>query len=366
MKKTVVFILVLFLLISLFTFNCYGVENNFDFDEVWEQTDDRTRDYLEELGITEVSFDELFSLTPTRVINFLTIMCFSTGTEIFKNVTLIIVILIISAIASSFLKDSDKMENVIYFVTTLTVISVVIVPISRIVTDAASGIKTSTVFINSYLPIMCSIVIASQKPALAFTYNSFSVFLSSAIANFADNFFVPVIGALLSLNILSSFSFENYRDRLIKTIRRMVIVVLSLFSTVFTGLITTQSILANSTDSVTMKGIKFLSGTFVPVVGGGVGEALSSVFGSFVLMKNTLGVFVIGVILLLNLPVIIELLIWYFALGFCSIISSMFSLKYITDVIDNLASVISLLNIIVFFITFILVISTGIIIIMGK
>lgn len=365
MKKTAVFILIVFTLISQFTLNSYA-EDTFSFDEVWEETDGRTREYLEELGIDEISFQHLFDLTPTRVIKFLFKMCFTTGTTIFKDVTLIIIVLIISSIAASFLRESEKMENIVYFITTLIILSVVIIPVSRILTDAAAGIKSAAVFINSYLPVMTAVIIAAQKPKLAFTYNSFSIFLSSVIVNFADKLFIPLIGALLSLNILSSFSFENYRDRLIKTIRRLVVVILSLFSTVYTGLITTQSILASSSDSIALKGIKFISGTFVPIVGGGVGEAVSSVFSSFLIMKNTLGVFVIAVILLINLPVIIELLVWYFALGFCSIVSSMFNLKYITEIIDNLSSVISLLNIIVFFVTFVLVISTGVIIIMGK
>lgn len=366
MKKTVVSILIFVFLIPIFVLTSYAIEDNCGFDEVWEQTDDQTRLYLEELGIDEISFEELFNLTPTRVIKFLFEMCLGEGAQVFKSIILIISVLIISSIAVSFLRDSDKMEDVINFIATLIIISIVVVPVSRVLTDAASGIKTSTVFINSYLPVMTAIIVAAQKPSLAFTYNSFSIFLSSIIANFADKFFVPVIGALISLNILSSFSFENYTDRILKTIKRLVVIVLSLFSTIFTGLITTQSILSSSSDSVMLKGIKFISGTFVPIVGGGVGDALSSVFSSFLIMKNTLGVFVIAVILIINLPIIIELLVWCFALGFCSIASSMFNLKNITNVIDNLASVISLLNIIMFFITFVLVISTGVILIMGK
>lgn len=83
-------------------------------------------------------------------------------------------------------------------------------------------------------------------------------------------------------------------------------------------------------------------------------------------MRNTLGVFVIIVILLINFPAMIELLVWYFALEICSIASAMFDLNYISDVMDSLASVISLINTILFFVTFVLTISTGVIIIMGK
>lgn len=363
MKRIFIITSVILLLFS-FPVSAFAIDS--DLEEVWNSTDEQTKEYLEDLGINELTLEEIFNLSPTRVIEFLIDLAFNGGVTIVKNLTVIIVVLVITAIANSFLRESDKTEQVVYFVSTLIIISIVVVPISRMITDAVAGIKTSTVFVNSYLPVMTAIIIASKNPALAVTYNSFSLFLSSLISNVANSFLVPCVSALLSFNILSSFSFENYRERIIKAIRKMIVVILSLFSTVYTGLLTTQSILATSSDSIALKGIRFISGAFVPIVGGGVGDALSSVFSSFIIMKNTLGVFVIIVIILINLPVMLELLLWYFALNLCSIVSSMFNLNQITDIIDSLASILSLLNIIMFFITFVLVISTGVIIMMGK
>lgn len=364
MKRILLIFISVVILIMCFPFSSYATDT--DIERIWDSTDEQTKEYLEDLGIDEVSLQEIFELSPIRVINFIIDLALNGGTQIIKKITLIIVILVITAIANSILKEGDKTVQVVYFVSTLVIVSIVVAPISRMFTDAVAGIKTSTVFINAYLPVITAIIIASKNPALAFTYNSFSIFLSSVISNVANSFLVPVLSTLLSFNILSSFSFENYRERIVKSIRKLIVIILSLFSTVYTGLLTTQSILATSSDSVALKGIKFISGAFVPIVGGGVGDAISSVFSSFVIMKNTLGVFVIIVIILINLPVMIELLLWYFALSLCSIVSSMFNLNQITDIIDSLASLLSLLNIIMFFITFVLVISTGVIIMMGK
>ncbi len=364
MKRILFVIITILVLLSLFSFNVFAYEK--DFNNVYEDIDEQTKNYLEDLGINEISFNDLFDLTPNRIIEFLFNLSFKTGITVLKTIITVIMVLIIISIASSFFQDSNKNINVINFVGVLTVLSLIIVPISRMVTDALTGIKTSMIFVNSYLPVMTAIIIASKNPGLAITYNSFSLFLSSVITVVADKFFMPLISGMLSFNILSSFSFENYRIRVISAFKRIVVVILALFSTVYTGLLTTQSILATSTDSVAIRGIKFISGTFVPIVGAGVGDALSSVFSSFLIMKNTLGVFVIVVIILINSPAIIELLIWYFSLQLCTIISSMLNIDNITDVIDSVSSVIALINIILFFVTFVLVISTGIIITMGK
>ena len=364
MKKLILIILLIIISINIFSVTACATE--IDYDDFWNEIDNETKKYLNDLGINEISFEDLFDLSPTRVIEFLFDLSFNSGVKIFLNIVLVVAILFIVSITSAFLKESDRVYNIICFVGVLTLLSVILVPISRIITDVATGIKTSMVFVNSYLPIMTAIIVASKNPALAITYNSFSIFLSSIITTVADKIFMPLVSSLLSFNILSSFSFENFRERIVAGFRRCIVVILALFSTVYTGLLTTQSILASSSDSLALRGIKFISGAFVPVVGAGVGDALSSVFSSFMIMKNTLGVFVIVVIILINLPVMVELLLWYFSLQICSLISSMLGINNITDTLDSLSSVISLLNIILFFITFVLIISTGVIIIMGK
>lgn len=364
MKKFLLIVFIVLIIFPVFTFDSFATD--IDINTVWDVIDEQTKDYLDDLGVNEISFNDLFNLNPTRIFDFLIELSFKSGSAIFDNIIKIVVILIIVSIASSFFKESDKSQNIINFVGVLTILSIIIVPISRMTIDAVSGIKTSMAFVNSYIPVMTAIIVASKNPGLAITYNTFSIFLSSIITIVADKIFMPSISAIISFNILSSFSFENYRERIILGFRRAIVIFLALFSTIYTGLLTTQSILATSSDSLVLRGIKFISGAFVPVVGPGVADALSSVFSSFIIMKNTLGVFVIVVIILINLPVMTELLIWYFTLQFCSMISSMFGLNNITDILDSLTSLNSLINIIMFFVTFVLVISTGVVIIIGK
>ncbi len=364
MKKIILILITTFLLLSIFNIPGFATDFKEEANDLWQSLDDRTKEFLNELGVDEISINDLYEITPMRAIKFLLKTVVTTGSDIVKKVVLIIVVLIITAITVSFIDNSNSVIKVIHFVSALTIISIVIVSVVRMLNDAVAAVKTTCIFVDAYLPIMCAAIIATRNPAMAFTYNSFTIFLSAVITTTADKILVPIITCLLSFNILSSFSLENYRTRIIKTIKRLLIIALSLFSTIFTGLLTTQSILASSSDSVMLKGIRFISGAFIPIVGGGVGDALSSVFSSFLIMKNSFGVFIIIAIILINLPVMIELLIWYFVLNFCSIVSSMLNIDNTTEILDSLSSIISLLNIIVFFITFTLVISTGVILIM--
>lgn len=364
MKKILLILITTVLVLTVFSIQGFAIDFQEESNELWTSLDERTKEYLNELGVDEISINSLYEITPLRTVKFLIKTAISTGSDIIKKVILIVVVLIITSIVISFIDNSNSIAKIINFISALTIISIVIISFVRILNDAVAAVKTTCIFVDSYLPIMCAAIIATRNPAMAITYNSFTIFLSAIITTVTDKALIPLISCLLSFNILSSFSLENYRTRIIKTIKRLIIIILSLFSTVFTGLLTTQSILASSSDSVMLKGIRFVSGAFIPIVGSGVGDALSSVFSSFLIMKNSFGVFIIIAIIMINLPVMIELLIWYFVLNFCSIVSSMLNIDNTTEILDSLSSIISLLNIIVFFITFTLVISTGVILIM--
>lgn len=364
MKKILYTVIVLTLIFLMFNIESFAFET--ELNDVWENIDNETKEYLNDLGITEISYNKIFELTPTRVLEHILDTALNKGKSVTDILMKICLILIIIAAANSFLKENDKLSQVLSLLGVLIILSFIIEPVSRLLADAQTGILTSTIFVNSYLPVLTAIIAAAKKPAMAVTYNSFSFFLSSVITIFAQQIFVPMLSTLLSFNVMTCFSFESYKDRIFKTVKRIIVIILSLFSTVYTGLLTTQSILASSSDSLTLKGIRFVSGTFIPVVGAGVGDAISSVFSSFLIMKNTLGIFVILVIVLINLPVIIEILVWYFLLSLISIISSLLGLNGITDIIDSISGVLSLLNIILFFVTFVMVISTGVIIMIGK
>jgi stage III sporulation protein AE len=361
-KKVFCFSIVVIFILS-FSICAFSYDYN---DDIFDNLDDTTKEYLNELGLNEVSFDKLFELTPTRVIEFIFSLAFDKTISLIKNFINIFFVMLILAIASSYLNENKQLTKMLNYISVLIILAFIMEPISRTLTDTAVGLKTSGVFINAYLPVMIGIIVASRNPSLAITYNTFSVILSNVISFLSNKILVPCISVMFSLNIISSLSDDNYHLKLNKSIRRLVVLILSLFSTLYTGMLSLQSILASSADSFALKGIKFISGTFIPIVGSNVSDAISSVISSFLIMKSTLGVFIIITIILINLPVMVELLIWYFFLELCSIFSSLLKIDTITFVYESFASTISLLNIVLFFITFVLIISTGIIIIMGK
>lgn len=363
MKKSLTVIFSIFLLLTFFSFSSNAESGG---ESVLRNIDSETKEYLEELGVDSESGEGIADVSLKSVFKFL----FSLVTDKTKRISGVLVIvtavIIINSIFSSFIGDNTSARTAINYISVLCIVTAIIVPLKELIVNTGAVIKTAAIFTDSYIPVLGAIIAASGNIKLAFTYNSFAIALSAFITEIADNFFIPVVNMLFAFNILTSFTFESYKHKIIKSVKRLIIIILSLISTIYTGLLTTQSILAVSSDSLTVRGIRFFSGTFIPVVGAGVSESVASVMSSLSVMKNTAGVIVIAIILLIFLPIIIELLIWYFALQFCSIAADLFGNNEISEMIEELSSVVSLINIILFYITFVLIISTGIIIVSGK
>ena len=68
MIKKFLYVLITISLIFSFGFKSYSFEYS---EELMENIDDKTKEYLCELGIDEISFEEIFELTPTRVFKFI-------------------------------------------------------------------------------------------------------------------------------------------------------------------------------------------------------------------------------------------------------------------------------------------------------
>ena len=366
MKRILFVVLTLLLIFFSFPIVASANDNNFNFKDVLKKIDNETKEYLDELGIDEISFEDIKNLSIEKFFGLVFDILFNRFKEILKTVIKLIATIIITATVSSFVNDNSQNKKIVDFVSSVIIVILLLSPINETVAKSSAVLTTTLNFVIAYLPIMFSVMIASQNYGLAYSYNSSFLFLTNIISFFADKVFVPLISSLLTLNIFSSFSLDKFNERLFKIIKKTTIFILSFFSLIYSGFLTSKSIVSIKSDSMVLRGFKFISGRFIPIVGTGVSETLSQIVGSFSLLKTSFGFFVIIVIFLINLPVILELLCWNLSLQLCAAISDLFGLSRNTSIIENFAEIFSLINVIVIFITILHIVSTGIVISIGK
>ena len=95
---------------------------------------------------------------------------------------------------------------------------------------------------------------------------------------------------------LDSKRLEADLGSLAESVKKLVIWVLGIVMTLFTGLLSIQSFAGAAADNLSARAVKFAASSFIPVIGGSVSEAYSAVKGSIGVIRTSVGV--IGVIIM--------------------------------------------------------------------
>lgn len=150
-------------------------------------------------------------------------------------------------------------------------------------------IERMTVFITKLSPIMTGLMITGGKITSASVFRpalSASVYVISILC---EKCLVPLIcfGAILSIvnNLGDKTQLSNFTVLIKSAVRWILTGIL----TIFTGLTAIYGFTAPGLDVLSAKTVKFAVGSLVPVVGGLLSDAVDTVVGSSIIMKNAVG-----------------------------------------------------------------------------
>lgn len=233
-------------------------------------------------------------------------------------------------------------------------------PLASTLSSAASSIALTADFMKGYIPVFAGTVAASGMTLTSASYSALELAAAEAVSQLSSMFFVPLTGLIMMVTLCHPFRQCKFRENNI-AFEKIISIALGVLSTVFVGLVTIKGALASSADSVSVKGIKLLAGNTIPIVGGAIGDAYTSVLGSLNLIKGTVGAFGIFAIAAVNIPVITEMLLWMIAVNICSALCGLLGEENAAKVLDGVSGVLSLTNTITVFSAVVFILSTGII-----
>ncbi len=199
------------------------------------------------------------------------------------------------------------------------------VPASLSVVNAVSVIKTAAVVITSFIPIISGVLAALGKTATAAGVPVLVLGMAEVVGMASSAVFSPLVSSHLSLTISSVISGELKTGKIASLIKRVTNWALTLLMSVFVFVLSAQTALQSAADSVTMKTAKFIVGSGVPVVGGAVSEAMSTVTACISMLGTSVWGYTVFAVAAVFLPVIAELLLWRLALLSVSAIAGLLS-----------------------------------------
>ena len=330
-------------------------------DELSEYLSDETNDYLNRLGCGEIEFEKILDISPQTVFRLLWDMIKDNVTEPLKALLKTTGIVLAVSVCSGFFPDDEKSKSVLNLVCgCVTVIGIFASAVNSI-KSAVSVIGVCADFEKALIPVLAGVVTASGNPSLALGFKGAAFAAAEFIEALADNFAIPLIGISGALGITGAMLPTLRLSAISEIIRKTMITVLTGAAGLFTGFLSLKSVLSSAADGLVAKGVKMAS-SFVPVVGGALGEAYSSVTASISLLKSTIGIYVITALFVTGIPVAINLALWVLALRVACAVSDLLDCRVCSEIIKNTAFIFTTVNALLLLCMAVFIISAGLVV----
>lgn len=375
MKKTAIFLcaLLLFLLIPESSYSMdYSEEeynetlSSYDLSSFEKELDADTYKMLDELGVLDFSYENITGLSFNDIVGLLKSLFQKKAELPIKSSVTVLIFILLSAFLQSLKAESDDSVNMIYSTATaLLVATVVLVKLTSTVSLASMAISVASNFVYAFIPVFCSIVVASGGITTGFSTNTTLLILAQGLSFISSNVFMPIVNCYLALGVTSSLRYELNLDKLLSSLKKIITTCISFVSGVFVSVLSVKTAVAGRADMLGLRSIRFAINSVVPVIGSSISEGLLSIQAYSSLIKSSVGIVGVMAVVLVFLPSIIEVVLWRISLTLCIIVSDVFGDKSVSAVLNAFLNTLLLINVILILSMVTTVISFGILIAAG-
>ncbi len=366
MKKILLFIiLAMVLALPVKADNNYITQyDNVGADKLYDNLDEQTYDFFKENDINLKNPDWVNQITSKSALAHIWEIV-TTGIKMPINTGLLIAGIIFLTASLTAFGVSPRFETAIY-VAVLGIGALVANNIWQSVEAAVNMVKSCSVFMMSFVPVFASVLALSGKTVTAPAMSALLLGSSEAVSFVSSFAVLPLMGGYLSLSIASGVSPLINNSGVVDSIKKLSMWIMSLLGSVFLGVLSIQTAVNSAADSVALRTAKFILGTSVPVAGGVLSEAVSTISASMGLLRSSIGIYGVVAIAVMMLPILIEVILWRCVLMLNISLSGLFSLPKVTGILRAVDSMLSILLGVVLMVGGMFIIALSIIVTVGK
>lgn len=224
-----------------------------------------------------------------------------------KLMSILIVIAIICALITNLEKafSNENLSNIAYFACYSLIIIIMAKSFYIGVDLARETINKMSDFMLALLPILIMLLATIGGITEAAVMDPIIIGTINITAKIFANIIIPLISMTFVLQFVNSITEEYKIDKLTKLLNQIALWGQGILMTVFIGIMTVRGISSKTIDQVVAKTAKYAVDNFVPIVGKCLSDAVSTVAGYSLLLKNALSsVGLVIIILIMILPVL--------------------------------------------------------------
>jgi len=177
----------------------------------------------------------------------------------------------------------------------------------------------------------------------------------AVIGNINNYIMIPCTGVLFTLSSVSSVCDEVKITGFTNSIRKFIMRTWQIVTIGFSFMLGTQTIIAQSADSLASKTVRFALGSIIPMAGGVLAEAYNTVREGLSFVHSAAGIGGIIVIILLLIPGIIPLVLYKLIINFTSMLAEVLGLERVYTFMNEVKGIIEIVVAIVLYTSLMLI-----------
>lgn len=376
MKKffSVVLILIFFLpaLFEITAFAEQGTasiseELEIDTESLGDNLTPEVREFVEENGLYPDNTESMTKISPIDVIKYVWNEFKGSLIRPLRVLASLMAVILVAAVIES-MEDSissKPMSKIFGVICVLVSVGIVSSSVSECISVAAEALNSGGTFMIGYVPIFAGITASSGSVTSAVAYNILVLMVAEASVTISGEIIIPALSVCMAMGIVEAINPDFHLSGITEAIKNVVTFVMGFIMTIFLGLLSLQSIVGASADTLGVKAAKFMVSNFIPVIGGAVADTYTTVKNSLGLLRGGVGFFGIAVIFLMILPPLMEVIAMRLIFIVAGVVSDLFGVSQVKILLKNTNWILSAIFSILIAFSVMLIISTTILMLVG-
>ena len=327
-----------------------------------------TQELLDELGLLDLRQDSFSTLSLSAVMGTMSALLRENASGPLQALVSLMAVVVLSALFSGLggVTDRPPLRQTYHTVSVLASSGLLLTSFSSLLHVVQQAVESVSVFMLSYVPVYGAIVAVSGTPSAALSYQTTLLAAAELLTQGIRLVALPVLTVSLAFGCVGSVTEEFCLSSFSQTFYKAVLWAIGLFSTVFSGVLSVQQMVTAASDSLGSRALRFSLASFVPVVGGTLSEAYSTVVGCAGLLRSTVGAFGLVATVLIILPPLLSGIGWSVCLSLGGSAAALFKLSALEKLLRCVAGAVRVLIAVLAVYALLMVVSTSVIAFMGR
>lgn len=353
--------------ISAYAENDIAEELKIDTGSISDELSPEILEILEENAITPDNTDNMTKITPSEIFGYIFKTFKEAAVRPLKLLAALMAVILTASVTGS-MEDSissKPLSKIFGIISVLVSVGVISPAVSECIISAAKTLDSGGMFMMGYVPVFAGITASSGSVTSAVVYNMLVIMAAEISVRLSGSVIVPALSVCMAAGIVEAVDPELRLSGITEAVKNIVTFLLGFIMTIFLGLLSLQSIVGASADTLGAKAAKFMVSNFVPVIGGAVADTYATVKNSLGLLRGGVGFFGIAVIFIMLIPPIAEVLAMKLMFMAAEVAAELFGVKQMKVLIKNTNWILSTIFSILVSFSVMLIISTAILMLVG-